>query len=179
MKLLQKEYFKPDIKPIKKMGFINQKTNKIKVLTSSGSRTVKIAQNFFSKYLKDSICKIKQYLNYILMMISQNILAILKIFLNLLKKFMNNLTPRRQLPKLLPMNSLAKLLTEIINLCEAKISLDEFIKSTNSQTNNKSPGNKSLIAELYKHFFNKLAPVLLDIYDSWGKLGNMGVPYRT
>ena len=30
-----------------------------------------------SKYLKDRICKIKQYLNYILMIINQNILAIL------------------------------------------------------------------------------------------------------
>ena len=39
-----------------------------------------------SKYLKDRICKIKQYLNYILMIINQNILAILRTFLNLQKK---------------------------------------------------------------------------------------------
>ena len=38
-----------------------------------------------SKYLKDRICKIKQYLHYILMTINQNILAILRIFLNLEK----------------------------------------------------------------------------------------------
>ena len=31
----------------------------------------------FSEYLKDRIWKIKQYLNYILMIINQNILAIL------------------------------------------------------------------------------------------------------
>ena len=61
----------------------------------------KNAQKLFSKYLKDRICKIKEYLNYILMIINQNILAILRIFLNLQKKFMRNFTPRRQLPKLL------------------------------------------------------------------------------
>ena len=76
------------------------------------------------------------------------------------------------------MNFLAKLLTEIINFCEARISLDKIIKSTNFQAN-KSPGNKNLIAELYKHFFNEVAPVLLDIYDSWGKFGTMCVSGRT
>ena len=37
----------------------------------------KNAPKLSSKYLKDRICKIKQYLNYILMIINQNILAIL------------------------------------------------------------------------------------------------------
>ena len=46
-----------------------------------------------SKYLKDRICKIKQYLNYILMIINQNILAILKTFLNPQKKIMKISTP--------------------------------------------------------------------------------------
>ena len=55
-------------------------------------------------------------------------------------------------------------------LREAEISLDEIIKSINSETNNKSPGNDGLTAEFYKHFSNELAPVLLDVYDSWGKL---------
>ena len=45
--------------------------------------------------------------------------------------------------------------------------------------NNKSPGNDDLTAEFYKHFPEELAPVLLDIYDSWGKLGTMGVTSRT
>ena len=40
-----------------------------------------------SKYLKDRIWKIKQYLNYILMIINQNILEILWTFLNLQKKY--------------------------------------------------------------------------------------------
>ena len=53
------------------------------------------------------------------------------------------------------------------------ISLDEIIKSINSQANNKSSGNDVLAAEFYKHFSNELTPVLLDVYHSWGKLGTM------
>ena len=41
--------------------------------------------------LKEKICKIKQFLNYTLMVINKNILAILRIFLNLQKYFMKNL----------------------------------------------------------------------------------------
>ena len=40
------------------------------------------------------------------------------------------------------------------NLCEAEISLDEIIKSINSETNNKPPGNDGLTAEIidtYRH----------------------------
>ena len=58
-------------------------------------------------------------------------------------------------------------------------SLDEIIRFINSQTNNKSPDNCGLIAELYIHFSNKLAPVLLDVYDFWGKLGTMCITSRT
>ena len=58
-------------------------------------------------------------------------------------------------------------------------SLDEIIKSINSETNNKSPGNDGLTAEFYKHFSNELTPVLLDVYDSWGKLGTISVTSRT
>ena len=48
-----------------------------------------------SKYLKDRIRKIKQYLNYILMMIiTQNIHAILRTLSNLQKNFMKNSAPR-------------------------------------------------------------------------------------
>ena len=43
---------------------------------------------------------------------------------------------------------------------------------------NKPPGNDGLAAEFCKHFSNELAPVLLDVYDSWGKLDIMGVTYR-
>ena len=65
-----------------------------------------------------------------------------------------------------------------MNLCETEISLYEIIKSVNSETNNKPPGNDGLKAEFYKHSSNELAPVLLDVYDSWGKFDTMGVTYR-
>ena len=64
---------------------------------------------------------------------------------------MKNSTPRRQLPKL----------------------------QRNSQTSKKSQGNDGLKAVFYKHFSNELAPVLLDVYDSWEKLGTISVTYRT
>ena len=60
-----------------------------------------------------------------------------------------------------------------------KISLDEIIKSINSQTNSKSSGNDALEAKFYKHFSNELAPILLDAFDSWEKIGTMGVISRT
>ena len=47
-----------------------------------------------------------------------------------------------------------------------EISLDEIIKSTNSETNNKSPGNHDFAAGFYKKFWNALATILLDVYDS-------------
>ena len=40
--------------------------------------------------------------------------------------------------------------TEDFNLCKAEASLDEIIKSMNSQTNNKSSGNDGLLAVFYK-----------------------------
>ena len=72
------------------------------------------AKNFpklSSKYLKDRICKIKQYLNNICMIINQNILEILRAFLNL-EKNMKNSKPSK-LPQLPLLNVLGKLLTEI------------------------------------------------------------------
>ena len=59
-----------------------------------------------------------------------------------------------------------------------KISINCLQKSINSETNNKPPGNNGLTAEFYKHFSNEQAPVLLDVYDSWGKLDTMGVADR-
>ena len=46
------------------------------------------------------------------MIIDQNILAILRTFSNMQKKIMKYSTPKRQLPKLLLLNFLLKLLTE-------------------------------------------------------------------
>ena len=60
-----------------------------------------------------------------------------------------------------------------------EISLDKIIKSINSQTNNTSSGNDGYTAEFYKHSSNELAPVLLDVYDYWGKLVTIAVISRT
>ena len=54
-----------------------------------------------------------------------------------------------------------KISNEYFSLCEAEISLDDVIKSTNSETNNKSSGNDGLTAEFYKHFSNELASALM------------------
>ena len=43
----------------------------------------------------------------------------------------------------------------------------------------KSLSNGSLTAEFQKHFSNELAPVLLDVCNSWGKLRTTGVTSRT
>ena len=59
------------------------------------------------------------------------------------------------------------------------MSLDEITKSINAETNSKSPCNYGLTAEFYKHFSDELAPVLLDVYDSWEEFGTMFVSSRT
>ena len=116
------------------------------------------------------------------MIIDQNILTILRKLSNLQRKFIKK-------KETISKNATTEFLSKIrsrkkksniqFNLCEAKISLDEIIESINSQTNSKFPGSDGLTAELYLHFSNKLARVLLDFYDSWGKLGTMGVTSGT
>ena len=61
----------------------------------------------------------------------------------------------------------------------AEISLDEIIKSINSETNNKSSANDGRTKDIYKPFSNELSPVLLGSYDSWGTLCTIGVTSRT
>ena len=68
-----------------------------------------------------------------------------------------------------------KKFNEHFNICEAELSLDAIIKSINSETNNKPPGNYGITAEFYRHFSNELAPVLLGVYNPWEKLGSMSV----
>ena len=58
--------------------------------------------------------------NYIVMIINQNVLAILGAFLNLQKKFMINSTPSKLL-QLLQLNFLEKILTERKNLMNTLI----------------------------------------------------------
>ena len=72
----------------------------------------KNAPKLFSKHLKDRICKIKHNLNYILMIINQNALTNPKDIIKSTKCLMQSFAQRRQLPKLLLLNFLAKFLTE-------------------------------------------------------------------
>ena len=131
---------------------------------------VKNAPKLSSKYLKHRIWKIKQYLNYILMIMNQNILAILRTFLNLQKKIMKlytNWTSTAATTEFVcKIRNRKKKSNEYFNLCEAEISLDEIIKSINSETNNKPPGNVGHTAKFHRDFSNELAPSLLGIYGS-------------
>ena len=72
-----------------------------------------------------------------------------------------------------------KISNEHFNLCEAERSLDEIIRSINSEIYNKSPVNDDLTPEFYKNVTNEPAPVLLDVYNSWGNIGTMGVTSKT
>ena len=93
MKLLQKIKFQSEIKPVIKN--LQDKPDQLKNKQAKGVKLhantrLELLKNFFSEYLKDRICKIKQHLNYILMIINQNILAILRSFSNLQKDFYEN-----------------------------------------------------------------------------------------
>ena len=61
------------------------------MLGSNRSLRVKNALKLFSKYLEEGMCKIKQYLKYILMIINQNILATLLTLSNLQKNLYEKL----------------------------------------------------------------------------------------
>ena len=123
------------------MSFIKQKKNKQKlidfVLTLGKSQGAKNALKLSSKYLEDRICKIKQYLNYIRTIINQNILAILRAFLNLEKKCEKSqtkqITAAATTECLRKVTNRKKISYKHFNLCEAEISLDEIIKSKNSE----------------------------------------------
>ena len=51
------------------------------------------------------------------------------------------------------------------------------MKSIDSQTN-ESQSKDGLTAEFYEHFSNEIVTVLLDVDDSWRKLGTMVVFFR-
>ena len=122
----------------------NKQAKGAKLRGNIRSWRAKNAQKPSSKYLKlkDRIWKIKQYLNYILMIINQNILAILRKFLNLQKimKLYTKWTSAAATTKFVSkIPNGKKISNEHFNLCEAEISLDEIIKSINSETINKPP----------------------------------------
>ena len=63
----------------------NKQAKGAKLCANIRSWREKSTPKLSSKYLKYKICKTKQSLNYILMIINQNILAFLRTFLNLQK----------------------------------------------------------------------------------------------
>ena len=90
MKLVQKETFAPKIKSMienlqNELYQLENKQQKVLnfVLILGRIWRAKKASKLSSEYLKDRICKFKQYVNYILMIINQNIL---RTFLNLQNK---------------------------------------------------------------------------------------------
>ena len=115
----------------------NKQAKHAKLCANNRSWRTKNAPKLSSKYLKDRICKIKQYLNYILMIINQNILAILRTFLNLKKKIGKLYTKRTSTAATTKFNqkiiNRKKISNEHFNICEAEISLDEIIKYINSE----------------------------------------------
>ena len=77
------------------------------------------------------------------MIINQNILAILmtKKNMKLYTKWTSTAATSQFVCKII---NRKKIYNEHFDLCEAEISLDEIIKSINSKTNNKPPGNDGL-----------------------------------
>ena len=137
------------------------------VLTLGGRWRAKYALKFSSKYLVDRISKIKQYLNYIKWWCKLKYSSSPKDILKSEKNKKNEKVYTKETTSkaattefLIKICNRKKISNEDFNLCEAETSLDEIMKSVNSQTNNKSPGNNGLKAIVYKHFSNELAPVL-------------------
>ena len=128
----------------------NKQAKGAKRRASIRSWTAKNAPKFSSKYWKDRICKIKQYLNYILVIINQNSLAILRKFLNLKKKKkkLKRTSTAATIEFVRKIPNRMKISNEHFILCEAEISLVEIIKPINSETN-KPPRNDGLKAEFY------------------------------
>ena len=91
------------------------------------------------------------------MIINQSILVILQTFLNPQKKNHEKLYTKQTFTAaatefVWKIPNRKKKSNEHFNLCEDEISLDESINSTNSETNNKPPGNDDLKAKFYKFF---------------------------
>ena len=116
------------------------------------------------------------------MIINQNILAILRIIFKSPKKIIElytKWTSKADTTEFVwKIPNRKKISNEHFNVCEAEISLVEIIKSIKFDTNDKPPGSDGLTAEIYRHFLNELVPVLLGVYDSWGKFDTMGFTYR-
>ena len=133
------------------------------MLTLDRSWSVKNAPKLFSKYFIYRICKTKQCLNYVNWWYKSNYSEdILKSTKKIYEKLYTNETTVKA--------ATSEFLSKIPNWKKIsnETSLDEIIKSVNSQTKLQvMMASKQVI---YKHFSNELGPVLLDVYDSWESL---------
>ena len=190
--LYKKENFKPEIKPL-----INNLQDELYSLESKQARGAKIRANIrwdlegekcstsFFKILErqhmQNETTSELYTDDKKSKASINPGDILnsakKIYENLYTKEKVSKSAINELLNKIPINK--KTSNEHFRLCEAEISLDEIIEAINSQQNNKCPGNDGLTAEFYKHFSNELAPILLEVYDSWKQVGIIGISSRT
>ena len=108
-----------------------------------------------------------------------------KDMLNSAKKFYESLYNREKISQpainellnKIPINK--KISNKHFKLCETALSIVEVLNAINSQKNNKPPGNDGITAEFYKHFSNEVAPILLDVYNSWKQIGTIGISSRT
>ena len=134
----------------------NKQAKGAKFRANIRSWRAKNALKLSSKYLKDRICKIKQNLNYILMIINQNpkdILISEKKKNQKTEKLYTKWTSAAATTEFIStIPNRKKISNEHSNLCEAEISLDEIIKAINSETNNKPPGNDGLTANFINTF---------------------------
>ena len=95
----------------------------------------------------------EQYLNHILMIRNQNILAILTIFFSQLKDVIKNFIYKRDKTAIAERFSKISNTKKISNKqfhFESNMFLEKVTKSINSQTNIKSSGNDSLTAKFHK-----------------------------
>ena len=75
--------------------------------------------------------------------------------------------------------TLMKTLMNTLIFVKAEMSLDEIIKSINSETNNKPPSNDGLTAEFYRILFKWTSSCPFRCLWLLGKAWHMGVTYRT
>ena len=112
-----------------------------------GAGGQKILQNFFqSTWWTEYICKIKAYLSYINWWYKSKYSSSPKDILKSAKKiheklYTNETTSKAPITEFFSKISIRKKISnEDFNLFEVEASLNEIIKSINSQRNNKSPG---------------------------------------
>ena len=189
--LYKKENFKPEIRP-----FINNLQDELYSLESKQARGAKIRANIRWD-LEGEKCS-KSFFNILERQHMQN-QTISELYtddksktsdnpkdiLNSAKKSYKSLHTREEISQpainellnKIPINK--KISNEYFKLCETELSIGEVLNAINSQKNNKSPGNDGITAEFYKHFSNEMAPILLEIYNSWKQLGTIGISSRT